>query len=149
MKAIQFVRGGLLIAGAILAANPSVAIAQKKNRDLITREEILNSAQRDQDLWQAVRGLRPHFLAPPRGVRTMGNAPAAATVVVVDGKRDSGLDGLKMIMAADVDEVRYLDPSRSQSEFGTFASGGAVVVKLRKADQAPPPTRDTVRPPSF
>lgn len=149
MRISSTVRGALVIAGVILATNPANALAQKRNRDLITRDEIMNSAQREQDLWQAVRSLRPHFLAPPRGVRTMGNAPPGETIVVVDGKRDSGLDALKMIMAADVDEVRYLDPSRSQSEFGTFATGGAVVVKIRKADKLTLPTRDTVKPPSL
>jgi hypothetical protein len=149
MNVSHIVRTALLIAGAMLTMYPAAALAQKKNRDLITRDEIMNSAQREQDLWQAVRGLRPHFLAPPRGVRTMGNAPAGETVVVVDGKRDSGLDALRMIMASDVEEVRYLDPSRSQNEFGTFATGGAVVVKLRKGDKLALPTRDTVKPPSL
>ena len=44
-------------------------------------------------------------------------------------------DDLVTIMAKDVKEVRYLDPNRSQNEYGTTANGGAIVVKLLSAKE--------------
>ena len=126
------VRSGLtavmLTAGLMIAA-PTDAFAQKKSRDVITQEEIEKSGQKDQDLLAAIRSLRPHFLEPPRGVRSMGNGMIYPVVVVVDGRKVPGLDDLVTMMAKDVKEVRYLDASRSQSEYGANANGGAILIK--------------------
>ena len=119
----------MLAAGFVMAA-PSHAVAQKKSRDVITQEEIEKSGQKDQDLLAAIRSLRPHFLEGPRGVRTMGSGMIYPLVVVVDGRKVTGLDDLVTILAKDVKEVRYLDPNRSQNEYGTNANGGALVIRL-------------------
>jgi len=123
--------GRLLIAvlGVLL---PAVSHAQKKERDRVKREEILASGQQEQDLFLALRALRPRFLEPPPGVRTLGNSMQIPTAVVVDGKRMGGLETLHAIVASTVEEVRYLEPSRAGTEYGQMASGGAVVVKLFK-----------------
>src|SRR5947209_3929012 len=67
-------RNPLLVLGLGIAAlplGPLAANAQKKQRDLITREEILASAKKDQDLFAAIKSLRPRFLDPPRGVHSL------------------------------------------------------------------------------
>jgi hypothetical protein len=120
----------LVMAGAFLTLAPTESFAQKKQKDVITREEIEKSGQKDLDLLQAIKALRPQFLEGPRGVRTMGGGAIYPTILVVDGRRMGELDGLSQIMAMDVREVRYLDPSKSQNEYGINANGGAVVVKL-------------------
>jgi hypothetical protein len=122
----------LMLSGGLVSIAPSVAQAQKKSRDLITREEIDNSAQKDQDIFAVIRSLRPHFLAAPRGVRTLGNS-SVRMALYVDGARESDFNALKNIMAATVEEVRYMDPTQSESEYGSVASGGAVIVKRIKA----------------
>jgi hypothetical protein len=48
-----------------------------------------------------------------------------------------GLDGLQQISAADVDEVRYLEPAKAQETYGITVSGGAVLVTLNKSRKAP------------
>ena len=141
--------GRLLIAvlGVLL---PAVSHAQKKERDRVKREEILAAGQGDQDLFLALRALRPRFLEPPPGVRTLGNSMQIPTAVVVDGKRMGGLETLQSIVASMVDEVRYLEPSKAGTEYGQMASGGAVVVKLYKgpvgSPKAPAP-KDSVPQP--
>lgn len=132
---MRFGLTALLVAAGVAMAAPTDAFAQKKSRDIITQEEIEKSGQKDQDLIAAIRSLRPHFLEPPRGVRTMGSGMIYPLVVVVDGRKVTGLDDLVMVMAKDVKEVRYLDPSRSQNEYGTTANGGAIVVKLINAKE--------------
>ena len=53
-------------------------------------------------------------------------------IVIIDGRREPSVDELHTIKASDVEEVRYLDPSRASIEYGPFAGGGAVVIKMRK-----------------
>jgi hypothetical protein len=138
----------LVLGGAFMVLAPAESLAQKRQRDRITREEILKSAHSELDVFQVVRSLRPHFLAPPPGVRTLGGANAPAPVVVyVDGRRETGIDALRTIMALQVEEVRYLDATQSENEFGPRANGGAVIVKLYRAPKLPPAPRDTTSPP--
>lgn len=111
---------------------PAQASAQKRERDKITREEILNSSQKERDLLVVIRGLRPHFVAPPRGVRSMGGGRAGPTVLYVNGNKMGDLSMLRQILATDVFEVRYMDPSKAENEFGIGHSGGAVLVTLVK-----------------
>lgn len=122
---------GLMVAGAGIFLTSSQGLAQKKQRDLITREEILNSAQKDKDLFQVIRALRPHFLLPPRGVRSTTSG-SRVSVAYVNGNKMGDLTVLRSILAVDVFEVRYLDPSKAENEFGIGHSGGAVLVQLVK-----------------
>lgn len=119
----------LLVAAGCLAVAPNTSLAQKRQRDLIVREEIENAAQKDQNALALVRALRPHFLAPPRGVRSMGGTGVMPTIVVVDGRQAGEIDALAQVQGTDVKEIKYLDPSRSQNEYGIKANGGAIVVK--------------------
>jgi hypothetical protein len=128
----------------LLALAPESAAAQdqpkqdqpkfKKERDRVTREEILASAQKDADLYTAVRALRPRFLEPPPGLRSLSNG-APPTLVVIDGNRQPGLDVMRSVMANAVAEVRYMEPSRAQNEYGMSGGSGAVVIKMFKADK--------------
>jgi hypothetical protein len=141
---MRILNAGVLVMAAAVALVPAAAEAQKKDRNLITREEIIGSAQKDGDLYQAIRSLRSHFLNKPRGQRTMnverggptgmqvGSNAALEPIVYLNGNKLGELNLLKNILAADVFEVRYLDPARAQDEFGADASGGAVVVTLVK-----------------
>jgi hypothetical protein len=141
----------LFALGIPLAVAPAAAEAQnkpKRQRDLVTREEIMESAQREDDLLTALRSLRPRFLAPPTGIRTLGNSVQAPTIVVIDGKPMGNLETLQTIVASTVDEVRYLEPSKAGTEYGQQASGGAVVVKLWRAPKVTKPVADTAKPPS-
>lgn len=127
-----------------LAAAASPAEAQRRQRDRITREEILESAHRSYDLYQVVRSLRPRFLEPPPGVRSLGNsnAPYTPIAVYVDGKKDIGIEALKLIDPLRVQEVRYYDPERANAEFGPSAANGAIVIRLVRGAAG-----DTTKPP--
>jgi hypothetical protein len=119
-----------LAAVALLAATPDAAVAQKKRtRDVILQEEIEKSGQLERDLIGTIRNLRPHFLEAPRGNRSMGNSVTFPLVVYVDGIKQPGVDALQSIMAKDVREVRYLEPSLSMNRYGATANGGAIEVK--------------------
>lgn len=122
----------LLVVGALIAVTPTDVFAQKKQRDVITNEEIAASGQRDLDLLQAIKALRPHFFEGPRGARSLGGGAIMPVMVVVDGRRGEQ-DALSQLRAIDAKEVRYLDPTRSQNEYGISANSGAIVVKTLSA----------------
>lgn len=148
MKNIRLGFTALVLAGAWLVLTPDQSLAQKRQRDKITREEILGSAHKNLDIYQVIRSVRPHFVQPPRGVRTLGgSAPPGPIAVFVDGRREPGLDALRQMPASDVEEVRYLDATRSENEYGPSFNGGAILVKLYKGPTIPAPARDTTRPP--
>jgi len=147
MMRIRSAVGLIAIATAWLVLAPADAIAQKRQRDRISREEILKSPHRNLDLYQVIRALRPHFLERPAEVRTLGGSrPLAPLAVYVDGVRDMGPETLRTIAAPQVEDVRYLDPTRSENEFGSRANGGAVLVKLYRRPQDLRPARDSTPP---
>jgi hypothetical protein len=119
-------------AAALLASVPSNAVAQKKQRDVITNEEIMKSGSKDGDLLTAIKVLRPQFFEPPKGVRSIGGTFQAPILVVVDGRRGDA-DMLISIKAVEAKEIRYLDPNKSQNEYGINHNSGAIVVKLMSA----------------
>ncbi|HEY8175122.1 MAG TPA: hypothetical protein VIF32_05505 [Gemmatimonadaceae bacterium] len=123
--------GALILTGTLLTLAPSQMLGQKRQRDRITRQEILNSAKRDLDLFEVIRSERPHFLEGPRGARSIGGASGVARLAVfIDGRRESGVDMLKSIAPTTVEEIRYLDPTAAENEYGPTASGGALLIKL-------------------
>jgi hypothetical protein len=131
MKRLSLVCLGLVLAGGCVG--PKVrAAAPHPQRNLLTREEILNSTYRDLDLYQTVRALRPNFLEPPPAPRSRATNASLPTAVYVNKIRQTDIAALRTLRASDVEEVRYLDPTASQSELGPTAAGGALIVKLRK-----------------
>lgn len=127
------------LATGLMMIAPADAAAQKKSRDKLTREEIMASAQKDQDLFQAIRRLKPHFLQGPRGARSMGGGMQYPLVIYVNGVKADG-EVLQTTRASDVEEVRYLEPARSQNEYGINANGGALQIKL--VNSSPLVTKD-------
>ena len=136
----SFAPAALALTGLALLLAPMSAAAQKRERDRISRDEILNSAQKDQDIFQVIRHLRPNFLMTPRGVRS-NSGVINPPVFYLNDTRMGDLSGLKMIAAIEVEEVVYLDPSKAENEYGITHNGGAVMVKTVKAaklDKKPP-----------
>jgi hypothetical protein len=129
--------------------------APKKERNRISREELAQAAERFGVLYDAVRNLRPHFVqANNRGPRTTGigqtgvsgkteyglggggsNAVDATPTVYIDGVRSGEIEMLKSINTNAVVEVRYLSPAEAETELGPRNEGGAILVKLAKAEK--------------
>ena len=137
--------------------------APKRERDIIAREELVQSSEKFTDLYMAVRSLRPHFLvANTRGTRTTGvgegpdpnNIPGdprgarqagtggsraadALPIVYVDGRKSGEPEFLKGLSTKDVAEVRFLNPNKAGMEYGLGHDGGAIVVKMFVSAKAP------------
>lgn len=70
--------------------------------------------------YDVVRRLRPAFL------RTRG--PLHAPIVFLDHMRLGGVNELRQIPSATIQEVRYLDALAATQQFGTGYSGGVIHV---------------------
>jgi hypothetical protein len=152
MTLIRSVTVALLVTGGWMVCTPGQALAQKKQRDVISRAEIESSPKRADYIYDVIRSLRPHFLEAPRGVRRSGidgagarqagadqgragmgagGSEVAELTVFVDQNHSGGKEVLGNIRAELVDEVRFFDPSKATAEFGmTLGAGGAIVVKM-------------------
>jgi hypothetical protein len=126
----------MFAAGCKSLGPPGPPLAQPQ-RDLLTREEILNSTAQQGDLLQAIHSLRPQFLAVPRGVYSRTSPASAPIAVYVDRIRQSDLGSLRSISASRVAEVRYLDPTAASNEFGPTAAGGALLITLLARSKEP------------
>ena len=125
-----------------LAIAPRDLAAQRdRDNDRITRQQLQDAARQSQTLYQVIEALRPHFLGiarRPGGGTRPGSVPV---LVYVNGRKDSGVEGLRRIDPSDVEEVRYLTPAVSAGEFGAEGANGTVIVKLRRR-HAPPAGTD-------
>lgn len=142
------IRSAVLVLTAVvtgLAAAPGDAQAQRRDRDLITRDELVQSSQKNTDLYQAVRSLRSHFLQGPRGPRSINATPPTVgspnpgtlragetpkAVLYVNDARSGDIEMLRNIQTINVEEVRYLNPNAASMRFGQGHDGGAILVKL-------------------
>ncbi len=124
----------LALTTACAGRPPGSVGAESRNPDVLARAELLQSAQRSKDLFEAIRSLRPNFINP-RTTRTQGAQARSLPrpVVYVDGALSGELDVLKGIMVENVEEVRFKGPTEATMEFGPNAPGGAILVTLRKA----------------
>ena len=136
----------VLLAAGCSSLGPPKAPGPQSQRDLITREEILNSTAQQGDLLDAIHSLRPHFLAIPRGVYSRASPAAVPLAVYVNRVRQAGLESLRSIAASKVAEVRYLDPTASLNEFGPTAGGGAILVIMFDPSKEPGALSDRVHP---
>ena len=147
----------VLTIGALLAPVGLQAQKPKRDRDLITRDELLEAQDKSPELYQAVKRLRPNFLTVlNRGpnstgvgagssgapmcdavqerncsTRSMGTV-VALPVVYVDGMKTGDPEVLKSFATKNVEEVRYLTATKAEMEFGLGHEGGAILVKLLK-----------------
>lgn len=145
--------GWLAISGLVLLTSSIQAQDKKtkRERNRISREELVETAERFPDLYDAIRSLRAHFLASNnRGVRTTGvgerstessgasggsygsggsSAANAVAVVYVDGRKSGDPNVIKGLKTLEFEEIRYLTPTEAGQEYGLGHEGGAVLLK--------------------
>ena len=100
-----------------------------REHDVISFED-LQTINGGENLYDAVKKLRPHFLRS-RGPTSSRQSTGSLPVVYIGPMIAGGLDVLRNIRPEHVLEVRYLDPSSATIRFGTNGGGGAIIVTLR------------------
>lgn len=141
MSTHRFCQAALLVSalGCASAATPATgstastnaAPAKRRNVDVITAEELTDPSVNTGNVLDAIRRLRPQFLAT-RGSMSVMNSSAGSTHVSIDGSALQAMTTLSQMQASEVAEIRYLSPSDAAQRFGTGAASGAVILVKRK-----------------
>jgi len=117
--------------------------APRRQRDVITKEELQDPAIRSQSVFEVVQLLRPQYLndrgshgIPYSG--TGGTDADKARLVVdpgtgrvhvsIDNGKIVSLDELKGLHANSVIEIRFLSPAAAMQKFGGAALEGPVIL---------------------
>lgn len=117
----------------------------RRQRDVITKEELSDPAIRAQSVFEVVKLLRPHFLndrgshsIPYSGSGGSEGDKARAAVdpgtgrvhVSIDNGAIRSLDELRSLHANGVVEIRFLSPAAAMQKFGGAAREGPVILVL-------------------
>lgn len=125
----SFLTGALLALVTLAVASP--AEAQRRERDRIDAEELRESAKERANLFQAIRSLRPHFLAGPRGTRSLGGGVVPRVpLVYLNGTRAGDATMLRDIQTINVAEVRFIPPTEASNLYGLDHGAGVIQVTL-------------------
>lgn len=125
-----------LAASAACASGNTGARAEsgtvRRDKNVITQEELADPAVSGRNVLEAVRSLRPQFLTV-RGTHTLQTTSAADPET---GKVHASLDGTKIVSVEElaginantVVEIRFLNPSQAMQRFGGAAREGPVIL---------------------
>ena len=114
----------VLLASACAGARSSSRTSS--SRDVLTQQQI--GADGGQTVYAVVQRLRPRWLQK-RG--SHGHQSEEYIVVYLDNGRLGGPESLREILAAQVESVRFLDPSRAQYRYGAGHTHGAILVTTK------------------
>ena len=93
----------------------------------IDRAELLEVSNSTQNLYEAIRRLRPFWLRP----RTTGiSGERYFPIIYVSGARYGPVGTLREMRPGNVERVRFMDPSQATNRYGTGHTGGAILVTL-------------------
>lgn len=99
------------------------------SRNVITGAQIEEAGLVPFTAWEAVEQLRPNWLRSRTSTITSGRIYA---VVFVDGARYGGLDTLRSLPVANVEEMRYLSAQDAMTRYGSGYLGGVIEVIHRR-----------------
>ena len=133
----------LLAAAAPAAAQDSTtqvtkAASTKRDRNVITADELSTPERQAQSVFEVVRSVRPNFLNV-RGTQSClaaqnlgGCSPedreSGKVHASVDGTTVVAVDELKNLRASTVTEIRFLNPAQAMQRFGGAAHQGPVIL---------------------
>ena len=106
---------------------PIAAPPARRDRDLITREELSDPTLRGENVLDVIKTLRPNFLAD-HGKRSNEDPEGGRVHASVDGAGVMPLDVLKDIRVGAVIEIRYLNDAAAMQKFGGAAHQGPVIL---------------------
>jgi len=105
--------------GGAATAGTETPTPSRPDETVVTSEE-LRAAGDARSLYDAVKQLRPHWLA-------------ADVVVYVGNRRYGGGEALRQLLPSTVASLRYFSPSAAQQRFGSNHPNGAIQVIMRGA----------------
>ena len=122
---------------ALLAAAP-VEAQKRGDRSTLTRQDIDEAGNAITNAEDAVRRLRPFWLRGPSGrFSPPGVDGAMATtatdiVLYIDDRRQPGLDQMRTVRNAEIEELKWMDANRAIQMLGPGHELGVIIIKTRK-----------------
>jgi hypothetical protein len=127
----------LLLAAALGCARRTPSDSDRRpsgasrGSDVITAAELSDPSVASGDALEAVRRLRPRFLAS-RGAQSIRIAGAGQVHLSIDGGPLQAIGNLSRMRPSELSEIRYLNSTDAAQQFGTAAgSGGVILVRSR------------------
>ncbi len=128
MRANRFIIPTLiLLLTACASSGAKGSSEQRRDRNVITREEISQSPEHN--ALNMIRSLRPGMLTE-RGKTSIAQQDPGI-VVFLDGQRYGDISSLDGLEVNTIDEVRYLNAAQAQSRFGTGFPQGVILITSR------------------
>ena len=120
-----------------VASELKAQTSPRRDRNVISREELADPAISGRNVLEVVRTLRPQFLTV-RGTHAIQDTatarrgqtdPEAGKVhASIDGTKVVSIEELAGINASTVAEIRFLTPSQAMQRFGGAAREGPVIL---------------------
>ena len=126
-------RLSLFVIALALMATTAEAQRPRGDRNKLTRVELDEAGSSIVTARDAIRVLRPQWLAPALGrinssnVNDLGGG-ARTLVVYIDGNRQPDVEALTTVQASAVVEIRYLDQNRAVQMHGPGHEMGAIEI---------------------
>ncbi|MBL0171174.1 MAG: hypothetical protein IPP90_10660 [Gemmatimonadaceae bacterium] len=126
----------LVLGAAGCAHRPSTsdsgaATASTRDGDVITAQELSDPSVGASNALDAVRRLRPRFLAS-RGRQSIMMADAGTVHISVNGGPLLVVNDLSRMRPGEIFEIRYLNSSDAAQRFGTSSGSGPVLLVKTK-----------------
>ena len=123
----------LMLAAALFAGCATGQQASRTDSTIITRAEIEEGGSSLFTAREAVRILRPQWLARPRGRIASSNVMTSGgggqdIVVYIDDIRQPEFESLTTVKAARIQEIKYLDQNRAVLLHGPGHESGVIEV---------------------
>lgn len=109
------------------AVGESTAGASRRDRDVITLQELSDPALRAMSVLEVIRTLRPIFLSV-RGKNSHSDAEAGRVHASIDFNAVVPLEELRNVHVTGVVEILYLAAGPAMQKFGGAAHEGPVIV---------------------
>lgn len=113
------------------AAEPDATRRPPRDSDVITAQELADPAVVGDNALDAVRRLRPRFLAS-RGRQSVMIAGAGTVLVSTNGGALRGLSDLSRMRSHEILEIRFLSATDAMQRFGSVAGGSPVLLVTSK-----------------
>ena len=126
-------RLSLFVIALALMATTAEAQRPRGDRNKLTRVELDEAGSSIVTARDAIRVLRPQWLAPALGrinssnVNDLGGG-ARTLVVYIDGNRQPDVEALTTVQASAVVEIRYLDQNRAVQMHGPGHEMGVIEI---------------------
>jgi hypothetical protein len=118
----------LLVTVAAIACAPPTGRVERRNTNLITRQQIVDSQAAT--AYDVINRVRPTFLRS-RGRTTISSGASEYAQVYLDGQKYGEIAILHSVPVDHIREIRFLNAADATTRFGTGHTAGVIEIITR------------------